>query len=96
MATASDSRTILEVSNGWHDNHVHLDLLVDALGATGNSVKKGWIRNRDAATIRVKDRIDWDMLNQLFVIPDEIVCQERGDYNTIWCQRTYNEIVGGQ
>ena len=95
MVTAPDGRIILEISNGWKDNHAHLDLLVDALIAHGNRVKRGWAHNRDGSVIRMKKRIDWELLNQLFVIPDEIVYEDKDKYNSIWCKRTYNEIWGG-
>lgn len=97
MATAPDGRTILELPHGPGSENAlaHLNLLVDALVANGNRVKRGWAINRDNTVIRLKRPIDWELLNQLFVLPDEIVYRDKGKYNTIWCERTNNEIWGG-
>lgn len=95
MATAPDGRTILEISNGWRDNHAHLDLLVDAMIAHGNRVKSGWERNPNGAIIVMKKKIDWELLNQLFVIPKEVVYEDAGKYNSVRCDVTYNLIMGG-
>lgn len=97
MATAPDGRTILETPPGpWSDDpYAHLDLLVDALIAHGNRVKSRWEYNRDGALITLKKKIDWELLNQLFVIPSEIEYQDRGKYNLVHCNVTNNGIMGG-
>ncbi len=75
--------------------YAHLDPIVDFLISNGNYLARDfkWGENRTGYFCFMAEKIDFDRIEQLFIIPDFIRLDREND--AIECDQTWTSIRGG-